>query len=79
MPFCFIKSYLFKRNILNCKNGFYWSVLHAFYYFLEFIKIKDLHSRVLEGNEIVVNSILIRMSLPDFNNIVIINQIVLHI
>ncbi len=48
MPFCFIKSYLFERNILNCKNGFYWSVLHAFYYFLEFIKIKDLQSKVLE-------------------------------
>lgn len=70
---------MFERNILNCKNGFYWSVLQAFYYFIEFIKIKDLQSRVLEGNEIVVNSILIRMSLPDFNNIVIINQIVLHI
>jgi len=44
IPVNFIKYYFVERNIFNGPNGFYWSVLHAVYHFLKYMKIREMHS-----------------------------------
>ena len=42
LPYYFLRYYLKERNIFNGMNGFYWSVLMAFYHFVKYIKLEDL-------------------------------------
>jgi glycosyltransferase involved in cell wall biosynthesis len=45
IPYYFLKYYLVDRNILNGVNGFYWSALMAFYHFVKYLKLDDMHQR----------------------------------
>jgi glycosyltransferase involved in cell wall biosynthesis len=42
LPYYFLTYYLKDRNILNGLNGFYWSVLMAFYHFVKYVKLEEL-------------------------------------
>jgi hypothetical protein len=43
IPYYFMKYYIIDRNFLNGLNGFYWSALMAFYHFVKYIKLEDMH------------------------------------
>jgi glycosyltransferase involved in cell wall biosynthesis len=43
VPINFLKYYLIERNFLNGLNGFYWSVINAFYHFSKYIKLRELY------------------------------------
>jgi glycosyltransferase involved in cell wall biosynthesis len=43
IPYYFFKYYLMDRNMLNGMNGFYWSILMAFYHFVKYIKVEDMY------------------------------------
>lgn len=42
LPFYFVRYYFINRNFLNGIQGFYWSVLSAYYHFLKYVKIREL-------------------------------------
>ncbi len=50
IPFYFWKYYLLDGNFMNGKNGFYWSMLSAFYHLTKYIKMEDFQQRELEEN-----------------------------
>ena len=60
IPYYFMRYYFIDRNFLNGMNGFYWSVLMAFYHFVKYIKLEDMvqadHSIICSGSESDINS-----------------------
>jgi glycosyltransferase involved in cell wall biosynthesis len=44
LPYYFFRYYILERNFLNGLEGFYWSVLNAYYHFLKYVKIRELHA-----------------------------------
>jgi len=48
IPLNFLKYYFIELNMLNGMSGFYWSVFNAFYHFVKYIKIRELHGRMKE-------------------------------
>ncbi|HEX9509247.1 MAG TPA: glycosyltransferase family 2 protein [Puia sp.] len=54
LPFYFFKYYLLELNFLNGIEGFYWSVLSAYYHFIKYIKIRELYKA--EKNKQIFNA-----------------------
>lgn len=50
VPFYFFKYYFLEKNILNGFNGFYWSVLMAFYHFVKYLQIEDKYEKGVYGS-----------------------------
>ncbi len=48
IPLNFLKYYFIELNMLNGISGFYWSVFNAFYHFVKYIKIRELHAKMKE-------------------------------
>jgi glycosyltransferase involved in cell wall biosynthesis len=43
LPFNFVKYYFLDLNFLNGIKGFYWSALSTYYYFVKYVKLKELY------------------------------------
>ncbi len=52
IPYYFLKYYIIDRNILNGVNGFYWSVLMAYYHFVKYLKLEDMYQPVTDRKSV---------------------------
>ncbi len=48
VPLNFLKYYFLELNFMNGISGFYWSTFNAFYHFVKYIKLKEIHEKMDE-------------------------------
>ncbi|MBS1947929.1 MAG: glycosyltransferase family 2 protein [Bacteroidetes bacterium] len=56
IPLNFLKYYFLEKNFLNGYQGFAWSVLSAFYHFVKYLKLQELHAYKKELDELGIPS-----------------------
>jgi glycosyltransferase involved in cell wall biosynthesis len=61
IPYYFIRYYLMDGNILNGKEGFYWSMLSSFYHFIKYLKMQD----IMQGRYVPENNTKVSLTVAD--------------